>query len=69
MKIAFYIPFFNNIGGVESWIYYIAKLYGNNRDITVYYVNGDEKKIERLKEVVKVRQFDYQKIKNHFLIF
>ena len=43
MKIAFYIPHFNNIGGIESWIYYVSKLYGKNRDISVYFVDGDEK--------------------------
>ena len=43
MKIAFYIPYFNNLGGVESWIYYVSQLYGKHRDITVYYGSGDEK--------------------------
>ena len=69
MKIAVYIPYINNIGGVESWIYYIGKLYGKNRDITVYYGNGDAKQVERLKSVVKVNRFYYQKIKCDVAIF
>lgn len=69
MKIAFYIPFFNNIGGVESWIYYISKLYGENRDITVYYINGDEKQIDRLLPLIKVKKFYNQEIDCDIAIF
>jgi glycosyltransferase involved in cell wall biosynthesis len=69
MKIAFYIPHFNNIGGIESWIYYIGKLYGDNRNITVYYSTGDEKQIERLSKVIKVHKFYFQKIKCDVAIF
>ena len=69
MKIAFYIPHFNHIGGVESWIYYIGKLYGENRNITVYYLNGDEKQLERLQTVVKVSRFYYQKINCDVAVF
>ena len=69
MKIAFYIPFFNHIGGIESWIYYISKLYGSNRDITVYYVNGDEKQIDRLLPLIKVKKFYYQEIDCDIAIF
>jgi glycosyltransferase involved in cell wall biosynthesis len=69
MKIVFYIPHFNNIGGVESWIYYISKLYGKNRDITVYYKTGDEKQIDRLRDLVKVRKFYNQSVKCDIAIF
>ena len=69
MKIAFYIPFFNNIGGVESWIYYIGKLYGKNRDITVYYIDGDEKQIDRLLPIFKVKKFYNQEINCDVVIF
>lgn len=69
MKITFYIPYFNNIGGVESWMYYISKLYGNNRDITVYYINGDEKQIDRLLPLVKVKRFYNQEIDCDIAIF
>lgn len=69
MKIAFYIPYFNNIGGVESWIYYISKLYGKNRDISVYYINGDEKQLDRLKPLVKLRRFYNQRVECDIAIF
>lgn len=69
MKIAFYIPYFNNIGGVESWIYYISKLYGKNRDITVYYVTGDEEQINRLLPLIKVKRFYNQEIDCDIAIF
>lgn len=69
MRIAFYIPYFNNIGGIEDWIYYIGKLYGKNRDIAVYYVNGDEKQIDRLLPLVKVKRFYGQTINCDVAIF
>lgn len=69
MKIAFYIPHFNNIGGIESWIYYISRLYGDNRDITVYWRDGDEKQVDRLKDKFKIRKFYYQNIKCDVAIF
>lgn len=69
MKIAFYIPYFNNIGGVESWIYYVSQLYGKHRDITVYYVSGDEKQIDRLLPLVKVKKFYNQEIDCDIAIF
>ncbi len=69
LKIAFYIPHFNNIGGIESWIYYISRLYGDNRDITVYWSSGDENQINRLRDKLKIRRFYYQKIDCDVAIF
>lgn len=69
MRITFYIPSFNHIGGVESWIYYISKLYGYNRDITVYYINADEKQIDRLLPLIKVKRFYNQEIDCDIAIF
>lgn len=69
MKIAFYIPYFNRIGGIESWIYYISKLYGTDRDITVYYIDGDEKQIDRLLPLIKVKKFYNQEIECDIAIF
>ena len=45
--IVFYIANFNDIGGVEQWMYYIAKIYGN-RDITVYYKTAASSQLRRL---------------------
>lgn len=72
MKTAFYVGNINNIGGVESWLYYIAKLYGEGRDITVYYsslADGAENQIERLEKIVKVRRYFGQKVKCDTAIF
>lgn len=69
MKIAFYIPHFNNIGGIESWIYYISQLYGDSRNITVYWVSGDEKQIDRLKDKLRIKKFYHQKIECDIAIF
>ena len=69
MKIVFYIPYFNNIGGVESWIYYVSLLYGKHRDVTVYYISGDEKQIDRLLPLVKVKKFYNQEIDCAIAIF
>ena len=45
--IVFYISNLNIIGGVEQWMYYIAKIYGD-RDITLYYKTADSKQLRRL---------------------
>ena len=71
MKIAFYIANFNDIGGIESWIYYIGMMYGKNRDITVYYVGdgGSQEQLDRLRPLMKVRRFYNQRIKCDLAIF
>jgi len=72
MKTCFYIGHINNIGGVESWIYYIAQLYGRNRDITLYYselADGAEPQLERLKPLIKIRRYYGQIVKCDTAIF
>ena len=57
MKTVFYIGHVNNIGGVESWIYYISKLYGKTHDITLYYgalADGADPQLDRLKKLIKI---------------
>ena len=51
----FYFDRINKIGGVETFFYNIAKMYGN-KDITIFYGAGDIKQIERLKKYVRVVQ-------------
>jgi len=53
----FIVPHINVIGGVEAFLYYIAKKY-KARDITVYYKWGDYKQIERLEQFVRVKKID-----------
>lgn len=59
--IVFYISHFNHIGGVEQWVYYIVKKYGD-RDITVLYKTGDNMQLRRLRKYgVKVEKYVPQK--------
>ena len=57
----FYFNHINVIGGVETFFYELAKKY-YNRDITIFYKDGDAKQIARLKELVPVIRFTGQKI-------
>lgn len=58
----FYFDTLNDIGGVESFLYYIARCY-NKYDITIYYKVGNPKQVERLTKLVRVRKYhDGQKI-------
>ena len=52
----------NAIGGGESFLYYLAKKY-SDRDITVYYKEGDARQIERLKKYCRVIRYTGEKIK------
>ena len=54
---AFFVNDFNVIGGVESWMYYLARKY-RDRDIVVFYKTGHPDQIERLRKYVEVRKFD-----------
>lgn len=56
-----YFDNINSIGGVEQYFYYLAKKY-NDYDITIYYSNGDDKQIRRLREYVRVKKFDGKRI-------
>lgn len=61
-KNIIYFSNINKIGGVESFLYYLAKKYQDN-DITVFYNTGDINQIQRLKQFVRVKKFNGQKIK------
>lgn len=56
MKNIFFFRHINEIGGIESYFYYIAKKY-KDWDITIYYITGDLKQIKRLKQYVRVKQY------------
>ena len=58
----FYIPHFNVIGGIETYIYELAKKY-SKYDITVVYSYGDYKQIARLSKYVRVIKNNGEKIK------
>lgn len=44
----------NSIGGIESMLYYLAKKYAKNYDITVVYKTGAVPQLDRLKKMVRV---------------
>jgi len=49
-------------GGIETWLYNIAKRWGNTHDITIYYDNSDPKQLKRLQRLVKCIQYEGQDI-------
>lgn len=53
MKTIIYFKNINAIGGVESWLYYLSKLY----DFDFYYKEGDPTQIERLAKNIRVRKY------------
>lgn len=55
---AYYFRSINAIGGIESHLYYISKKY-KDLDITVFYVDGDEHQISRLKRNVRCKKINY----------
>lgn len=58
-RCIFYFHTINKIGGVESFLWYLANLY----DIEVYYKEGDPKQIERLATKIPVHKYKSGTIK------
>lgn len=56
-KIGIFRSGFWAAGGMETWIYNIAKRWGKTHDITVVYDNADPKQIDRLRELVKCVEY------------
>ena len=56
MKNILYFRHINEIGGVETMFYNLAKKY-KNYDITIFYSSGDYKQISRIAEYVRIRQY------------
>lgn len=60
----FYFHKINPIGGVESFFYYLSKIY---KDIVVFYKEADDKQIERLAKNIEVHKYKEPiKCKNFF---
>lgn len=59
IKNIFYFHNINSIGGVESFLWYMAQKYGD-RDIAVYYQTGSEEQLRRLRRLVRVVKFEGQ---------
>lgn len=58
----FFISNFNVIGGVETFIYELARKY-DDYDIAVVYKTGDENQLRRLRKHIRVIKYEGQKIK------
>lgn len=61
-KNIFYISNFNSIGGVETYIFELARKY-KSYDITVIYKTGDRNQLKRLRKYVRVIRFNGQNFK------
>lgn len=68
-KTIFYIASLNAIGGVEQWMYYIAKRYGRRKDMIVFFRDGDERQLKRLVKYCDLRIYKGEKIKCDTAIF
>lgn len=53
MENVFYFKNINSVGGVETFLYYLAKKY----DFTFYYKEADPTQIKRLSQLIKVRKY------------
>lgn len=53
----FYFSLISPIGGIESWYYYISKLY-NDYDITLLYKSGNERQLNRLRKNIRCVKWD-----------
>lgn len=68
LDVVIYVASLNIIGGIESWLYYVAKKY-NIGQIVVLYKKTFEEQIERLSPHIKLIQYTGQRIKCNKIIF
>lgn len=54
----YYFHSLQRIGGIESFLYYLAKKYHNTKDITFVYRVADESQLARLQQYVRCIQWD-----------
>lgn len=62
MKNIFYHKKILEIGGIETFLYEISKIY-QDLDITILYQEGDPEQLRRLKKYVRVKKYNGEKIK------
>lgn len=68
LDVVIYTKFLEKIGGIETWVYYIAKKY-NIGQITLLYYRADKEQLDRLEPYIKTMQYTGQKIKCNKIIF
>ena len=61
-KNVFYYSHLTPIGGIETWLWNIAKKYGDTHDITVLYSFADRGQLHRLQRLVRCERFTGQPI-------
>lgn len=62
MKNVFFFHTINSIGGVETFLWELARKYSAKYDITVYYLNADPNQLKRLKKFVRCIKFERKPI-------
>lgn len=68
LDVVIHTTFLEKIGGIETWVYYIAKKY-NIGQITLLYTRADKEQLDRLEPYIKTLQYTGQKIKCNKIIF
>lgn len=59
----FYYSHLTPIGGIETWLWNIAKKYGGTHDITVFYSHADRGQLRRLQRLVRAERYVGQAIR------
>ena len=67
--IHYFIMDILTIGGVETWLYDICKLYSNDYDITLLYGRAAPEQLKRLKKMIKCIRYTGQEIECEKLIY
>lgn len=68
LDIVIYVDYIAKIGGIETWLYYVAKKY-NVGQITVLYRQADPNQLRRLEPHIRLIQFTGQPITCNKVIF
>lgn len=68
-NIVFYYSNINSIGGIETWLYDISKLYSNDYDFELIYDKSDDKQLQRLKKMIRCTKYNNEQIECEKLIY
>lgn len=68
LNVVLYAKHIYAIGGIESWLYYVAKRY-NEGQITVLYDTADSNQLDRLEKVVNCIEYTGQEFHCNKLIY
>lgn len=69
MKIAIFRSELQEIGGIETWLYNLATLYGMKYDITLYYDTIHRSQLKRLSPLIKCKKYNNQEIEVDVALF